>query len=114
MEKTDGRVKSGGLWRTEYPRAAKDRKYTVIIRHERGGEVAERLVVNIKRASGQLRRHPGIKSPLLGQQVNIPDLRTWEIADYPRVLIYIEREKYVDIVRLLVQRQDLSAILDAP
>lgn len=91
------------------PQARQDRRDQVrYYRRQAGGNVAERIVVNIKRAFEQLRRHSAIGSPLLGQQLNIPDLRTWEIADYPLVLIYLEREKYLDIVRLLSQRQVAS------
>jgi toxin ParE1/3/4 len=54
---------------------------------------------------------PGIGSPRLGQITGIEGLRSWSLPRFPVRWFYIERDEYIDVVRLLGERQDLEAIL---
>ena len=54
---------------------------------------------------------PGIGSPTLGRRLDIPGLRTWRVAKFPLLWCYLERGNHLEMVRLLGERQALSAIL---
>ena len=54
---------------------------------------------------------PGIGSPVLGQVLGIPSLRTWKMSKFPLLWIYFVRDDHLDVVRLLGERQDVDAIL---
>jgi toxin ParE1/3/4 len=43
--------------------------------------------------------------------LGISGLRTWRVAKFPLLWCYFERDDDLDVVRLLGQRQDLTAIL---
>ena len=54
---------------------------------------------------------PGIGSPRLGQITGIEGLRSWPLRRFPVRWFYIERADFIDVIRLLGERQDLEAIL---
>ena len=79
-------------------------------RQEAAAKVAAKLIDALKKALGEIERHPAIGSPTLGQQLGIPGLRGWRIASFPLSLWYFERETHVDVVRLVGHRQDALAV----
>lgn len=81
-------------------------------RSEAGVRVAERLVRAGNAALDQIELDPGIGSPRLGEHLGIPELRTWQVAKFPLLWFYFERDDHLDVVRLLGERQDIAAILD--
>ena len=62
-------------------------------------------------ALDQVEIDPGIGSPTLGKLLGIPGLRTWRVAKFPLLGCYFERGDHLDVVRLLGERQDVTAIL---
>ncbi len=54
---------------------------------------------------------PGIGSPRLAEACGIPGLRAWGVNGWPVAWLYIERDAYLDVLRLLGERQDMMAIL---
>jgi toxin ParE1/3/4 len=80
-------------------------------RNEAGTRVAVTLVKATNAALDQIELDPGIGSPVLGKQLGIPGLRTWQVAKFPLLWCYFERGDHLDVVRLLGQRQDVAAIL---
>jgi toxin ParE1/3/4 len=60
-----------------------------------------------------IERPPGMGSPRLGESAEIPRLRSWRIAGFPMRWVYFEAATYIDVVRLLGDRQDILAILGA-
>lgn len=80
-------------------------------REHAGPTVALRLVRSLKKAVAELQRNPAIGSPRLGLQIGLDRLRTWAVRGFPLLYLYIEREDYLDVVRLLGQRQDVAGIM---
>ena len=74
-------------------------------------ELAERMFDAAIAALEPIERMPSMGSPRLGQLCEIPGLRSWRVTDFPMQWLYFEAEDYVDIVRLLGDRQDIVAIL---
>jgi toxin ParE1/3/4 len=79
---------------------------------ERGGEsLAERFFDAAREASTSIERMPGIGSPRLGQLIGLEGLRSWPLNGFPVRWFYLEQTNFVDLVRLLADRQDIAAIL---
>lgn len=93
------------------PLARQDRRDEVrYYRDEAGSVVAAKLVAALKKALQTLQRQPAIGSPALGQELGVPQLRTWLVDGFPLVFWYFERETHIDVVRLMGQRQDALGI----
>ena len=96
------------------PQALRDREFEIrYYRKEAGSTVAVRLVNASNAALDQIELDPGIGSPVLGKTLGIPGLRTWRLSKFALLWFYFERDHCLDIVRLLGERQDLAALLDA-
>jgi toxin ParE1/3/4 len=80
-------------------------------RRHAGRTVALRLIDALAGALETLSQQPSIGSPELGQELDIPELRTWDMAGFPLLLIYIERQDEIDVLRLLGQRQNVPALI---
>jgi toxin ParE1/3/4 len=76
-------------------------------------ELAERMFDTAIAALEPIERMPGMGSPRLGQICDIPGLRSWRVTDFPMQWLYFEAEDHLDVVRLLGDRQDIVAILNA-
>ena len=93
------------------PLARDDRRSEVgYYRKEAGEQVALRLVGAMAKALEQISRHPGMGSLTLGQALGIAGMRIWPVSGFPLTFWYFERQAYVDVVRLVGQRQDALAI----
>ena len=93
------------------PQAREDRRNEVrYYRKEAGAKVAANLVDALQKALEEIKRNPGIGSPILGQELGVAGMRTWLIEGFPLTFWYFERETQVDIARLVGQRQDAMGI----
>ena len=93
------------------PQALRDREAEIrYYRREAGSKVAVRLVGATDRALDRIELEPRIGSPVLGDVLGIPELRTWRVAKFPLLWFYFERGDHLDVVRLLGERQDTAAI----
>ncbi|MGE3924915.1 MAG: type II toxin-antitoxin system RelE/ParE family toxin [Lautropia sp.] len=89
------------------PRARQDRRDEVrYYRDEAGSKVADKLIKALPRALVALEENPGIGSPVLGQAIGIDGMRSWLVDGFPLTFWYFERETYIDVARLVGQRQD--------
>ena len=61
-----------------------------------------------------IERMPNMGSPRLGQLCDVPGLRSWSVQGFPVLWFYFEADDYLDVVRLLGERQDIAAILREP
>lgn len=97
------------------PLALQDQRAQVrYCREQAGSTVALDLARKLRKAMVELQRQPAIGSPRLGREIGIERLRTWPVTGFPLLVLYIERETHLDIVRLLGQRQDLAALMAGP
>lgn len=58
-----------------------------------------------------IERMPGLGSPRLGNECDLPGLRQWGVGGFPMSWFYFERDDHLDVVRLLGERQDIATIL---
>ncbi len=78
---------------------------------EGSAALAERAFDAALAALGPLQRMPAMGSPRLGQMCEILSLRSWRVSGFPMQWFYFEADDYLDVVRLLGDRQDIIAIL---
>jgi toxin ParE1/3/4 len=96
------------------PQALRDQQGEVrYYRKEGGTRVAVKVIKATNAALDQIELDPGIGSPAVGKRLGIPGLRAWQVPKFPLVWFYFERADYLDVVRLLGERQDVAAILGA-
>ncbi len=69
------------------------------------------MVIAARKALKQIERNPGIGSPRIGELLDIPGLRSWQLRGFPLVWFYFERDDYLDFMRLLGERQDILSML---
>ncbi len=81
---------------------------------QKGGRLmGERMFDAALAALKPTQRMPAIGSLRLGQLCEIAGLRSWRVTGFPMQWLYFETEDYLDVVRLLGDRQDIAAILSA-
>jgi toxin ParE1/3/4 len=80
-------------------------------RRQASALVPQRLRDIAEQSLQLLEENPGMGSPLLGQEVGIENLRTWPLASFPVLWLYLERADHLDFVRLLGEQQDIAGIL---
>ncbi len=78
-----------------------------------GLALGERLFDAALAALKSVERMPAIGSPRLGLMCDIPGLRSWRVDGFPVLWLYFEADDYLDVVRLLGERQDIAALLTA-
>lgn len=99
-------------WAALRPRAKRDRQDEVrYYRANAGNQVAINLVAASREALELLQQNPGMGSPRIGQILDIPGLRSWQVSGFPLIWFYFERDDYLDFIRLLGERQDILNIL---
>lgn len=53
--------------------------------------------------------YPGTGSPRFAHELNIPNLRTCQITRFPYLLLYIEHDDFVDLLRVMHMGRDIPA-----
>jgi toxin ParE1/3/4 len=76
-----------------------------------GDDVAARFFEAAIAALRAVERMPGSGSPRVGELADIPGLRVRRIDGFPCGWFYFVTPDHVDVVRLLADAQDLTAIL---
>lgn len=81
---------------------------------EHGGlAIGEDFVREATAALSRIEAMPGLGSPRMARLCNVPGLRAWPVKRFPLRWFYFERDTFLDVVRLLADRQDIAAILAA-
>lgn len=80
---------------------------------EGGADLAERMFDAALRALGPVERMPAMGAPRLGQLCDIPGLRSWGVDSFPLQWLYFEAADHLDVIRLVGEREDIAAILEA-
>ena len=80
---------------------------------EGGTRLGARAFDAARQALETVERMPGLGSPSIGEACNLPGLRHWGVTRFPIRWFYFERDDQLDVVRVLDERQDIAAILDA-
>lgn len=79
---------------------------------EAGADVANRFFDAAVVALHAVERMPGTGSPRIGELCGIAGLRMRRIERFPCGWFYLVRTDHLDVVRLLADAQDLTAILE--
>ncbi len=78
-----------------------------------GDDVAARFFDAAVEALRAAERMPGTGSPRIGEICGIRGLRVWRIEHFPCGWFYFVRPDHLDVVRILADAQNLTAILNA-
>ena len=76
-----------------------------------GNKLAERFFDSALASLRSIERMPGIGSPLVGEMCDIAGLRAGPVKGFPIHWYYFIAEDHLDVVRLLADAQDITAIL---
>ena len=81
---------------------------------ESGVPLALRFVDAVSDAMQLIGRQPGIGSPRLAHEVGIEGLRSWPLAGFPYLVLYLDHDDAVDVLRVLHGARDVPATLLEP
>ena len=78
---------------------------------EAGTTVAQRFLNAVEDAHALIADAPGAGAPELGQQMAIDGLRVWKIMGFPYLVLCLEDDAGVEIVRFLHAHRDVPNAL---
>jgi toxin ParE1/3/4 len=78
---------------------------------EAGADIALRFIVALKDAYRVISTRPATGSPRFAHELELPGLRTREIARFPYLIFYLERDDHIDVWRVLHRQRDMQAWL---
>jgi toxin ParE1/3/4 len=67
----------------------------------------------LEAAYDHIRRAPATGSPRYAHELNLPGLRFWPCKRYPYLVFYIERERSIEVWRVLHGKRDIPRWLQA-
>ena len=76
---------------------------------EAGERVALGFIDEIERVFGAIAGTPAAGSPRYAYELDIPGLRCWALRRYPYLVFYLERDKQIDVWRVLHAGRDIPA-----
>lgn len=68
----------------------------------------------LEQAYAHIGRHPATGSPRYDHELNLPGLRSWPLARYPYLVLYVERPDHIDVWRVLHGQRDIPAWMQEP
>ena len=81
---------------------------------EAGEAVVLRFIDALQAAISAIGRHPGAGSPRYAQELDLPGLRSRLLRRFPYVVFYVERDRQVDVWRVLHAKRDIPARFEEP
>lgn len=75
-------------------------------------DVAVRFVAAYDEALNHIKHFPGTGSPRYAETGENGALRFWTLDKFPYAVFYIERDSFIDIVRVLHQASDIPAHIE--
>ena len=81
---------------------------------ESGEDLALRFLAAVGDAFALLSRNPGIGSPRYATLLRLPGVRSWPLRPWPQLIFYVERERAVDVFRVLHGASDMAGTLAEP
>ena len=79
---------------------------------EAGAEVASNFVDQFEEAVFKISRQPAAGSPRFGHELQIAGLRQWPMKHFPYLIFYIEKERHIEIARVLHTSVDIFSRVD--
>ena len=96
------------------PRELANRDVDEAIGHylgEGARQAAQGFIEALEQAYDHIGRYPATGSPRYAHELELPGLRSWPLARYPHLILYIERSDHVDVWRVLHGQRDIPAWL---
>ena len=78
---------------------------------EAGEAVALRFIDALQTTPSALSRQPAAGSPRYAQELDLPGLRSRIVGRFPYVVFYVERDRDLDVWRVLHAKRDIAARL---
>ena len=79
---------------------------------ESGADLADRFLFAVEDALEHIGRHPGTGSPRYANAADLIGLRFWLVSSFPYAVSYIERDTFIEIVRVLHQASDIPVHIE--
>jgi toxin ParE1/3/4 len=80
--------------------------------NEAGAEIAFAFADRLEEAVSKISRQPAASTQRFGHELQIPDLRQWQMRRFPYLIFYVEKEKQIEVVRVLHTSVDITSRLD--
>ena len=78
---------------------------------EASASVAQAFIDALEEAYIHIGRHPSSGSPRIGNQQQLPGLRSWRISGFPYLAFYVEQIDHIDLWRVLHTSRDIPESL---
>ncbi|NOT46238.1 MAG: type II toxin-antitoxin system RelE/ParE family toxin [Acidobacteria bacterium] len=76
---------------------------------EAGTEIASAFLNQLEEAIRYISRQPAAGSQRYGYELQISDLRQWPIKRFPYLIFYVEKERCIEIARVLHSKRDIPS-----
>ena len=80
--------------------------------NEAGADVAADFVEQLEESIKKISKHPASGIPRYAHELYITDLRYWSMKRFPYLIFYIEKERYIEIGRVLHSSRDIPSAMD--
>ncbi|CAN5594388.1 type II toxin-antitoxin system RelE/ParE family toxin [soil metagenome] len=77
--------------------------------NEVGTEVASAFLDKLEEAIRHVSHQPSAGSQGYGQKLQISGLRQWPLKRFPYLIFYVEKEKHIEIARVLHSKRDIPS-----
>ena len=74
-------------------------------------DIAVDFISELEAAISHLTRYPFSGSLRFGYELDIPDLRSWSLKEFPYLIFYLPDEDHLDIWRVLHAKRDVPTHL---
>lgn len=65
------------------------------------------FIDSLEQTYAHIGRYPATGSPRYAHELNLPDLRCWQLKRYPHIVFYVERSDHIDVWRVLHGMRDI-------
>jgi len=72
--------------------------------------IAMDFLRDVHNAYSRISEMPGIGSPRFQRTLDVDDLRAYSLHTFPYIIFYIDREKHIDVVRVLHSHRDILTL----
>ncbi|MCO6545511.1 MAG: type II toxin-antitoxin system RelE/ParE family toxin [Gilliamella sp.] len=76
---------------------------------EKSKALGNKFYHELLKAYSHISDHPAIGSNRFAHELNIPNLKTWALTDFPYIIFYIEKAEYIHIYRVLHSSQQIPS-----
>ena len=90
-----------------HERADKDVLEAVEYYLQNAPEVTLAFIDVLEQTYRNIQHRPGAGSPRYAHELNLPDLRSWPLVNFPYLVFYMEQPEHIDVWRILHAQRDI-------